>query len=262
MRRRERIWTTVLVAGLTVVCACYLYRWGGNYYIPSHAPLTYSVSHHQDDTLRIAYIGDSWAFLHHRHHCGIDSLIFDSLHIPTKVVSAGASGAPSKIILERMGADGGIRKALDEGPDYCIISAGINDANLKLGKDYYAQHLRLMIRFLLRNHITPVIIEIPDIDLRRQYEQTRFPRQLVRRWSMMVTGCSMDCQEELRQAFDMMLQEEQLQDKVLVLRKADWETADWKYYEEDRLHPNSWGYAVMDTCLSRLIINHLQHSRK
>lgn len=258
----KRIWIWI---GLLVIISASIYVYGKayDYYTPAQTPLTsYRVHHHHDDTLRIAYIGDSWAFFHQRHSCQIEPIISDSLHISVKIMSAGACGAPSKCVFSRMGADGMIRKTLDNAPDYCILSAGINDTQLKLGKDYYKQNMKLMIRFFLENGITPIVIEIPDYDIHKQYKELKLPKKIFRWISMGITKCSMDCLDEFRQTLNMMLIEENYHHQTLILRKTAWETTNWGLYMKDRLHPNDDGYAVMDTCLANMIIQHIKKTRE
>ena len=65
------------------------------YYSPAKERPFYWTSKRHDDTLRIAYIGDSWAFGHSDswtfgskpHTCRLSDIIKDSLHKPVIVES-------------------------------------------------------------------------------------------------------------------------------------------------------------------------------
>ena len=72
------------------------------YYAPPKFRQPYHINATQDDTLRIAFIGDSWAFMHKDHECMIPQLLQDSLHRPVKVHSYGLSGFTSKEIYENI----------------------------------------------------------------------------------------------------------------------------------------------------------------
>ena len=65
----------MLVAGAFVYFGIIIYE----YYSPAKGKRLYIITKHHDDTLRIAYIGDSWAFGHRFHSCRIPDLIKDSL---------------------------------------------------------------------------------------------------------------------------------------------------------------------------------------
>ena len=72
------------------------------YYAPPRIKQPYQINATPDDTLRIAYIGDSWAFRHKDHACKIVSILEDSIHKPVKVHSYGVCGLTSKEIYENM----------------------------------------------------------------------------------------------------------------------------------------------------------------
>ena len=91
-----------------------------------------------DDTLRIAYIGDSWAYLHEYHECRIAHLLEDTLHCPVQVSSYGISGLTSREIYENMYNNSDFKHFLTKKRyDYCYISAGINDTYKKMSTSYF-----------------------------------------------------------------------------------------------------------------------------
>ena len=212
---------------------------------------TYKIKHYQSDTLRIAFIGDSWAYYHHQHPCTIESNLSSNLQRPVKVMSAGILGATSKIICTAISTTNSIHKTLKDGaPDYCIVSAGINDANLKIGQNFYQHHIHLIIDFLLQNHIVPVILEIPDYDIEYVYNKSSFKQKLLRRFSMLVTGSSLDCRKEYRQSLQSMLELNGYKEKVIVIEEKKWNPTGFKdsrqLYQEDGIHLNHKGYKILD----------------
>ena len=95
---------------------------------------------HLEDTLRIAYIGDSWAFLHKDHNCQIPRFLEGTIHRPVKVHSYGICGLTSKEIYENMYNNTDFKHFLQKrGYEYCFISAGINDSYKKMSSKYYQQ---------------------------------------------------------------------------------------------------------------------------
>ena len=71
-----------------------------SYYTPAKERPIYNTEQHHDDTIRIAYIGDSWAFRHQFHQCIIKDILENKLHRPVNVYSYGISGLTSKEIYQ------------------------------------------------------------------------------------------------------------------------------------------------------------------
>lgn len=118
-----------------------------------------------DRPINIGVIGESWA-------AGkkIDNFLIEALAkkaIDSTVVSSGHPGAKSKFVYQNL------FKSLDtphssneiltgETLDYCIVLTGVNDTATYVGADYYAHHIDLIVKALLKRGITPVIVEIPE----------------------------------------------------------------------------------------------------
>ena len=134
-------------------------------YKPAQKQIGLSVQHHHDDTIRIAYIGDSWAYYHADKKCVIDSMIYAQVGRSVIIRNAGVGRLISKEVYNSIFVNKDIRSVVEWGPDFCFVSAGINDSNRKTGSDNYKENMRLLISLLLENHITPVILEIPYYDI-------------------------------------------------------------------------------------------------
>ena len=67
-------------------------------YMPAEKRTGLRVSHHNDDTIRIAYIGDSWAYNHIKMKCVIDSILHAQIRKPVLLRNAGVGGLTSKEI--------------------------------------------------------------------------------------------------------------------------------------------------------------------
>lgn len=254
------IWIVLiaLIIGSSIICAFIVYH----YYAPPQYRQIYQTSATPDDTLRIAFIGDSWAFMHKYHDCKIAQILQDSIHRPVKVHSYGVCGLTSKEIYENIFENSDFKQFLSKRHyDFCYVSAGINDTYKKMGTSYYQQSMDGIIQFLLSNHIYPIIQEIPDYDINMSFERQKTSRKLLRRLSMMINDTPLDCKQLFRDALDELFHEKNYTDKVSVIRYKSWNNNGDKdlenLYRSDRLHLNDNGYAVLDRAITKEILNQI-----
>ena len=114
-----------------------------------------------NDTLKIAFIGDSWAAYHHQYDSLLCSMLSSDGH-SYYVISKGNVGAKSKQIYQCLSTT--TKPILLNHPNYCIVSAGINDAVAKMGSYYYVHHYMLILQQLLESGIKPVVLEMPNVN--------------------------------------------------------------------------------------------------
>lgn len=223
------------------------------YYAPPKEHKPYLITYNNDDTLRVAYIGDSWAYYHQPYDRRISDSLSSKLKQPVKITSQGFRGKSSKEIYWYLFDNPEMIKFISKGYDYCIIAAGINDANKKMSANYYKQSMVYIIQFLLANHITPIVIEMPDYDIEKVYRWQIPSRKLLRPFSRLITGTSIDCKEEYRHALDNLLNDKNYKSKVKIIRYKSWNSnysEDLKnYYNSDGIHLNEKGYARLDSCI-------------
>jgi lysophospholipase L1-like esterase len=255
---KKRVKWLILVVCLLILIICIFIIHNRHYYAIAEEIDFYSIEHHHDDTLRIAFIGDSWAFYHQEHLCQISKILSDSIQKPVSIMSAGIPGATSKTIYAEFATDTPIQEVLKNGPDYCIISAGINDSNIKLGCNYYQQHVRFIIDFLLRNNIVPVVIEIPDYNIEKVYSESSLMQKIRRQLSMAVTGSNLDCRNENRHALNHMIEQNDYSNKIIIIREKLWNPSGYKdprhIYKEDGIHLNEKGYEFLDSSITQSIL--------
>ena len=158
-----------------------------NHYTPPRLRSPFPITHTNYDTLRVVYIGDSWAAMHNGYDSQLQQTLEDSLQQPVKVVSAGFPGKTSKQIYECLFDDKMLHSLISQGCHFCFISAGINDTYQKMSTKYYKQSMDGIIQLLLANDIHPIILEIPDYDIIKAYRHQKASRQWLRRFSMLVT---------------------------------------------------------------------------
>lgn len=226
---------------------------------------------HEDDTLRVAVIGDSWAEYHTTLEC---DTIFRRMakrltNKPVKCFSNGHSGKMSKEIYNDMFADRTVEHAwernyctqplIEQHPDYCIVMAGINDLRLYKPTEFYTGNYRLIVNLLLKNGIRPVVMEMPDVDFKGALENRSFVDQLAFRMLSWITKVDYRSAPAYRKAMRDMLDETRLKDSVLFIPVDHWNPGGAfsrpEIYLDDLFHLNLDGYHVIDSCMATDIIN-------
>ncbi len=224
-----------------------------SYYYPSKERDIYQVAKHNDDTIRIAYIGDSWALGHIAHTCIITESLMDSLPNGIKVDSYGIGGLTSKELYNALFEIETFKDFIRKGYDYCFVSAGINDASRKMSTNYYTTSINYIIKFLLKNNIRPIILEIPDYNINKVYEEQDLIKKTIRYISKLVNGLDIDCKQDYRNALNNLITENHYSNKVSVIRYKAWnnnyESNLENLYLKDGLHLNNKGYRVLDSAI-------------
>ncbi len=257
----------ILLLLLICICTIIIFR-AYHYYAPPQLREPYKVSNQtkNDDTLRIAYIGDSWAYMHKSHNCKIAQIIEDSIHCPVSVQSFGICGLTSKEIYENMYNNNDFREFLQtNGCKYYYISAGINDTYKKMSIHYYKTSMDYIIQFAQKNSIKLIIQEIPDYDIQKSFERQNNGKKILRRLSMYINRTPVDCKQVFRDALDELIHEKGYQNKVSVIRFKSWNN-DYDYdqsllYLDDGLHLNEYGYKKLDSAIAQKILTIIKTGR-
>ena len=228
----------------------------------------YPVTKVHDDTLRVIMIGDSWTGIH--SELGMDAFLESQLGnllmCPVKVWSKGKGGEKSRGIYKLMfQMEGyGTRPLFLHGADYCIISAGINDAAANLGMKQFVAHYKMILDFLLVNHIRPVIIEIPDVDIWNTHGNKGKKDLLSDFVKSTMTGCRMYHFHEYREALLEMLHDSNLMQHVLYVPMTLWNgegvEINPSLFVEDKIHLNRRGYERLDSSIATAIVRDLQQT--
>ena len=252
--------TLSIIILLISIAVCYAFY---GYYVPSTEKKAYIIPHHYDDTLRIAYIGDSWAAMHKEHGCIIAQMVKDSIHRPVKISSFGIHGKTSKEIYENLFDNLNMRHFMMQGYDFCFISAGINDTYKKMSVSYYKTSIDNIINFMLTNNIHPIILDIPNYDILRAYNRQHSVKKIVRRVSMFITGTQIDCKTEFRTTLHELINKNNYKKNLSIIEYNEWNN-NYKhdqllFYQKDGMHLNQMGYARMDSCIALKIIKKLKH---
>lgn len=231
-----------------------------SYYSPAKERPIYPTSQHHDDTVRVAFIGDSWAYMHREHDCQIGKYINNAIKRSFKIQSYGVCGLTSKEIYENMFENHDFMLFLQTNTfDYCFISAGINDTYKKMGITYYKQNMDFIIQFMLANNIHPIILNIPDYDIQKSFERQKFTRKILRQISMFINNQPIDCKQIFRDALEELILEKGYQDKVSIIRYQTWNNNYYddlnKLYQDDRLHLNKQGYIKLDSIIAKEILS-------
>lgn len=251
-----------LILGMIGVVVAFVHYYSVNpCYKPANRMYGLTVCHHNDDTLRIAYIGDSWAYHHQEIPTIMDSLITVDTSLPVLIRNAGIGGLVSKEIYYKLFEDKLFRDIIEWGPDFCFVSAGINDTNKKSGCSNYKENMRIIISSLLDMNITPVILEIPYYDIWYTFRQMNIITMLRSVRSMIWTCSAMNCIDDYSNALEDLVEEQQWQNDIIIVRRQYWNPLGYKgqkeLYTKDRIHINQAGYYQLDSCIASEIVTFL-----
>ena len=246
----------IILLFIFLVCALIVYS-TYIYYAPPYLKKPYQMPK-PDDTLRIAYIGDSWAFMHKKYNFQMAISLEKELHRPVKVHSFGICGLTSKEIYEQLFCDTGYNEFMQKrGYNYCFISAGINDTYKKMSISYYQHSMKGIIQFLLANDIHPIILEIPDYDIQKAYNWQKSLRKALRDVTMFINKVPVDCKQMYRDALQELINQKGYHNKISIIRYKSWNNNyqdDLQHlYLKDGMHLNSVGYAKLDSTIVDVI---------
>lgn len=211
---------------------------------PAKSRVEYHVIRHYDDTLRVVMYGDSWVGMHPK---GLGSSVIKDR--PVLFQSCGIGGLKSGDIYELMFEQA---QYIKNGPDYCIVIAGINDANANIGSDYYIKNYELILSHLLSCGVRPIVIEIPDVDLAYVYANKPLKDHLSDIFRAFITASSMYEISGYRTRLNRYLADEKLMDSIVYIRNNMWNPngfKDYSLYLRDRIHLNAEGYRKLDSCI-------------
>lgn len=230
-----------------------------SYYAPPLERQPYLIQQKSDDTLHIAYIGDSWAFMHKDHNCQISKIIEDSLQIPVVVHSFGICGITSKEFYDNIFTNYSLKQFLQNKKySCCFVSLGINDTYKKMSTDYYKFSMKYIIRFLLANNIHPIIMEIPNYDIIKAYDRQVLSRKIFRKLSMLINDIPLNCIQLYRNALDDMIVENNYTNVTCIIRYKTWDNIKKEVlnaiYLNDGMHLNEKGYSKLDSCISKAFL--------
>lgn len=221
--------------------------------------LVLSTSSTKNDTLRIAFIGDSWAEYHHPYDSHLCSMIGEGGRL-VSVRSKGNVGAKSKGIYERLSTS--TRPILMWRPHYCIISAGINDAVAKLGEDNYIHHYQLILRQLIQLGIKPVVLEVPDVNYRAIASRESWTMRLHHTLSSFLTDSRMFDFGSYRTSLKNTIDDLVRGGKVVYVPADAWNPMGYldnrRLYESDETHLNPLGYHLLDSCIASVILRDMK----
>lgn len=247
----------------------YQYRWR-NLWVFENERTPYPVMCHEDDTIRVAMIGDSWAEIHSSNK--MDSIL--QLNIssqtgqPVIMMSKGKGGEKSRGIYQLLFDENdkyGTKEIIASGLDYCIISAGINDASANLGPRLYCYYMHLILKFLLFNKIRPVLIEVPDVNIRKVHGRKPLKDLASDYLRSMMTHCKMYQMVEYRDSLYAMLINENLMDSVIYIHADEWNgngtVINQHLFLNDQVHLNKKGYELLDSCIAKEITSNIISKR-
>ena len=262
MPMNKGIIKTSLIIVLTCVISVVVYiTYTLHLYYSYAEEKTESYFHHKqsNDTMRIIMIGDSWAAYHHQagNDTILKNILEQSINMPVDVISSGMVGAKTKTSYELMYDSSnscGTKKNLQKDPQYCIISAGINDAVAKMGEKNYTHHYDLIIKQLFANNIIPVIIDMPDVDYKAVYQRESKKTKTRHHISCLLNNTDMWNFHKYRRHLKMNIKKKGIDKDVVYISAQDWNPKGYKdprlLYQQDHIHLNHEGYLLLDSCIA------------
>lgn len=218
-----------------------------------------SIVNSPSDTLKVVFIGDSWAAYQHPY----DSLLFSMFSNDGRIISVtskGNVGAKSHEIYERMFST--TKPILMERPEYCVISAGINDAVAKLGKEYYVHHYMLILQQLLELGIRPVVLEMPEVNYCAIAGREPWTMRLHHILSALMTGSELYGFDSYKTALVQTIMKADMQSRIIYISADSWNASgyldDRGLYLDDEIHLNAKGYEVLDSCIASEILKDIK----
>lgn len=272
--RRVLFLTTSIAVIVTIVIL--LWR---PFYKPVNPFKSYEIAHPNDDTLRVIMIGDSWVYFHEtlRRDSTFENELKRVLKSrKVKVTAKGKGGAVSGEIYERMSAERMLATEFDlnncsqpmieKGADYCVISAGINDARQRRGKQYYVTNYFHIIHMLLSFGIRPVVMEIPDVEVDEAFEGNTLFYRMRSRLAMGALRTELYGTNDYRQALKDSLVAHHLMDRIVYIPYDKWNPEGWRdkrdIYTDDHFHLNLAGYAILDSTFAAEIVKDYRLRKK
>ena len=231
-----------------------------NYYSFSDEIVTqYKKVEHNNDTITVIFIGDSWAAYHSQYDQNLKTSIETSINKPTNVISKGTVGAKTKTIYNKMHdrSPSGTKDLIKLSPDYAIVSAGINDAVAKMGTENYCYHYNLIIKELLSAGIKPIIIDMPQVDYEEIYQRESIIAKIRHHISSWYTGAPLWSFDDYRIALQSLLNRNGFGKQLIYIPASEWNSEGYKdsrmLYKEDHVHLNEKGYFLLDSCITSYI---------
>lgn len=235
-----------------------------NYVAAAAEPFYHIPPAHDDDTLRVIIVGDSWAEIHMRLNCDtiFRQYAAQMTQQPVTCWSRGKGGAMSKEIYHFMFSrlteehpwepDRSTQPLIESHPDYCVLFAGINDAIFQRSTAYSAGNYQLMLRLLLHHGIRPVVMEIPMVDAASAIDYKVWYKRSAYHLKAWILGTRGNQVPQYREAISRMLDETGLRDSVLFIPANRWNPGGWRdttMFTYDRIHLNIDGYHKLDSCI-------------
>ena len=210
-----------------------------------------SIKSSSDDSLNIYIVGDSWAYYHKSYDDHLAQMIQMRVRKTVSVKSYGICGLTSKGVYNNLFDIASKEYAFTKIPDYCIVFAGINDTDRKVGRLFYKNHIKLIVDYLLKLKVTPVVFEIPHFDIVSSFMSRDYRTQLFYLASMLTTLSRLDCINDYRKQFEETYEEEGWNGKVLYVHSDSWNPNGYKdgrnLYTDDLMHLNDCGYNILDS---------------
>lgn len=264
MKNKYIVFIGFLVSLLVSVYCIEYIRWKHLWAL--EPPITpYTINHSVSDTIKIVMIGDSWV---EQHETKIGDSVYQKIISGTlghsvSFLSSGKSGAKCRDVYNMLFETGqyGTIPLLSQGPDFCIIIVGINDAAANIGTRQFCYYYQQIIDFMLSNKICPIVVELPDVTIPKMFNKKTTKDRFVDWMRSVMTRCSLYNFSEYRYALNEMLKNGSMRDVVFV-NVQGWNKRGFQIEKElfmkDGVHLNRRGYQRLDSCIATAIVKRMK----
>ena len=215
MRRNRKAIFLVFILSTLLIILLYFYN---RFSIATENTQSNTLEPINNAELTIGIIGDSWVAGGAMEEPLRKS--FKKIHLDATVVSSGMGGAKTKQVYRKLFA--GEKDVFSSQfikkmqVKYCVISCGVNDSFGQFGKRFYAKHMCMIVKELLKYNIKPVIIELPEYGVLELQERLHIVNKIKNQlYAYFTSDSGIDNIQEYRAALNEELRKQLLRDKVL-----------------------------------------------
>jgi lysophospholipase L1-like esterase len=247
MLRKRRAIFLVFFLSTSLIILLYFYN---RFSIATENTQSNTLEPLNNNELTVGIIGDSWV-------AGgvMDEPLkaaFKKIHLDATILSSGLGGAKTKQVYRKLFA--GEKDVFSSQfikkrqVRYCVVSCGVNDSFGQFGKRFYARHMCLIVKELLKYNIKPVIIELPEYGVLELQEKLNIVNKIKNQvFAYFTSDSGIDNIEEYRAALNEELRKQLLRDKILFV---DFDNickdySDCKELYTDHLHLTDKAYQML-----------------
>lgn len=260
MKKKKFIFLIILAPIFLVGIATYQYIKNDTSFDEFNPPEINKSLSPSRDKIRLGIIGDSWVADNNLKNAIKVNLIESG--VTPQISNYGHPGAKSRQILRNLFLSENKKyssKSILTGNniDYLVIVAGVNDTAGHIGKEFYAHHISLLIKYSLANGIKPLVLEIPEYGIEEEQPNNllSFVKKVVYIW--LFDDGEVDIINQYRNHLKDNLAQSELLNSTIIIPFSSI-TNDYKSnlsLYKNPSHLNSKGYSKLGNMISHVVLD-------